>query len=270
MQTQVLVDQVVTITVEFRDFTNQGTGELVPMASVEVSIDGLNATPDYLPEIDATEVIPGVYSYEWTPTTTGEYVISFKGTTGDANITIVDEFFTVVSTLTESTVSLGRDYEYVFMAGVAPLYVDPEEIRAIYPAVDIIDAIEYIHRYSLEVEKMTGGLVPDLLAQQYVYAATLCSLSRIFDDAANPALLDEQTIVLGDLTVDRGDSDTRSSGGLNRGTARTWCELAAAYRRELLSQFTNMRSIVKGTRYTNPMPRRQLKHHYRAHDFREF
>lgn len=263
MATQVLVDQLTTITVEFRDVSSQGTGELVDMAVVEVSIDSIAATPDFdSPNIDATEEFPGVYSYEWTPDTEGSFVVRFRGSTEGGDITLVEEFFDVVSSLTSGGgTALGSTVEFSFIGGISPIYVDPEEILSIFPAADPVDVTEAIHRFSLEADKILGPNILEipLLAIDFVKHSVLCYLSRTIGDAESAGV--EETITLGDLSISKGSSSASSSGALNRANAGTWCELAALFRQELIRSHRGMKGVVRGRKHRNPMPPRHLRDH---------
>ncbi len=152
-----------------------------------------------------------------------------------------------------------------FTGVLDPFYLDPAEVHIIYPDANQIEIAELIWKYSEEVmsiEKLdntkTPPDVPSYLGLEYIQAATACSLSRIYDDVSGG---NEFSFALGDLSVQNRAYPKQS---VNRGNATTWCEYAAAIRKEMVANKVGMKAVSKGKGGgDNPhlIPARKLKYY---------
>lgn len=257
----VLLGDTVRLTVSFRDWSSSSeTGSYVNPTSVNGFI--LDKDMVTLSTFSPTNVSLGTYRYDWTPSVVGTYNIKFVGTFADGTTDTVLELFEVKSTgytSTFATKTIGDTDQYLyFMPALSPVYLDPDEILAIYPDASPIEVNEFIYIYSAETDAILGGatVAKTTTAYEYIKAATLCSLSKIYDLASG----DISSITLGDLAVtNRSFPKSRVS----RGTASSWCELAAALREELISKSggVGFKSVLKGDAYVNPIPTRALRRH---------
>lgn len=159
-------------------------------------------------------------------------------------------------TATPSSESLGAAQEIVFATDATPLYVDPSEFIDYYSDLTLVEALELVHIRSVEVKKFFDGNDDDLpfIAYEYIRAAVHCALARRYDYSVGGG---QESLTLGDLKISR---QAPQSGRINRGNAGTPCELAAILRDELVRiGGARMRSVVTGSNYKNPMPKRHLK-----------
>lgn len=203
----------------------------------------------------------GIYYVLWTPDELGMFSIEFTGEiTGSPDMTITREVHVLAF-----EASLLNDIELNFIAELPTILVDPEELMAFYPDASKVEVAEMIYRYSEEVYSMLGrdADIP-LVAYEYVKAATLCALSRIYDYTFSG---DASSLSLGDLKISNQSFPRQQ---INRANAASWCELAAVLREELLRGEANIKSVTKGTRYTNPMPKRGLRSYYGGNGRRSF
>lgn len=257
MPTYIAVDSTVTITVVFRNWnSDEDYGDIVIPDSVDVSIYRNDATALYLSG-PATAQSDGSFTYTWTPSEIGEYTIDFVGTFNvDNSTTVITEDFTVA---TESlyTERLDDEQELVFAVDATPLYIDPETLLTYFSEATALEVMELVHKYSLEVQKIFKDKELPAVAYEYIEAATLCSLARVYDEALGGQ---ETSFTLGQLQV----TDRRNSRGpLTRGSASNWCELAAALRIEMRRTSSgSVKGVVRGSKLRNPMPQRHLKDVY--------
>lgn len=166
-------------------------------------------------------------------------------------IIVADSLPTDAATAT----TLGGSHTVLFAGVIDPLYVNPDELTAIFPDALPVEIAEQIFFVSLEVKDMLSiadDNYPSWIALDYIKAAAACSLSKIYDTEDG----EEQTVRLGDFTVTNRSFPKRI---VNRGTANTWCELAAALRTELLRSSTGLRGVIEGDKLINPIPVRKLK-----------
>lgn len=158
---------------------------------------------------------------------------------------------------TPSQCTMLSDIELLYCGVLNPMYIDIDEISAIFTEAGNVEIAENIHYFSLEVKNLLG-LEEDVteipfVAMEYIKAATSCSLEKIYATGSGFSM----SFTLGDLTVNK----PKSSGTLNRGTATSWCELASILRSELLSSTSRggFRSVVRGSKYENPIPIRKIR-----------
>lgn len=247
MAVPIYVNQTQQITVTFYGFLGEDVDpEPEDPTTVEVRIYNTDTTPDTLLDTvtpdggDST----GQFVYLWTPTTTGNFNVQFFGEFFDSSTDVVNNFFTVYED-TNAPISntLEADQTILYLGVLDPMYLDPAEIQLIFPDATNVEISELIHQFSLEVkkiEKLQDDEDPSYTGLEYIYAATCCSLSRIYDDISAGS---EASFRLGDLEVsNRGTSKTT----VNRGNATSWCELAAALRAELLANNVGLKRLSKG------------------------
>ena len=161
-----------------------------------------------------------------------------------------------VSTPTEY--SMISDVELTYCGVLDPMYIDVDELAAIYTDAGNVEIAENIHYFSKEVYKLLGlneepTEVP-FVAIEYIKAAAACSLDKIYSVSSGFVT----SFTLGDLTVNRPKSGSKS---LNRGNANSWCELASVLRGEILSSSSRggFRGVVKGDKLLNPIPVRKIR-----------
>lgn len=272
MSTVVYLGDTVRVSVVFRDFE----GELEdPVTLVGKIIElPMSATPNVLFETFApVKTGIGQYYFDYTPTATGDLLARYVATFSDSSTDTVDQDIVVVDLTTDADMDgipdylqvgqedLGEDFVLEFAAGLDPLYCAPDQLQLIFPDATLLEVAEYIHLHSIEVRDMLNlqeGEMPDTLICEYIEAAAACDLSRIYS-ATDGMSFGGETVRLGDLSVSNLPGGAAAGGGLNRGSASTWCELAAALRKELLFNSTNGKPFVHGSAYCNPIPERKIR-----------
>lgn len=258
MANTVVVDETVRVSVTFHDWGSGSTSVIDPQS---VAVDILDSTEQRTVAVEtAVRESPGVWYYDWTPTSLGRFYIEFKGFFADGQTSLVREDLDVVTyqaPISTTTETLEQDYEFTFFTSLSPLYVDPEELLLVYPDATIAEATEAVVRFSLEVQSLLANPQdqPPPRAVEYVRAASLCTLARVHDAAMSGM---ETTFTLGDLTVKNGSSSRGSVAGSGLGN---WCEQAAALRKEMLrtAGTAGMRAVLKGANYRNPIPHRYIR-----------
>lgn len=257
----VIVGETIKMTVVFYGW-NSATSEKYVKDPVTVDLDVLTdlsaATPTVLHHQSAPKIAFGTYYYEWTPSAIGNYRIRFLGTFEDASTDVINQDFEVSLTgVATSTERLGVDSTIYFAGIIDPLYIDPEELKPLFPEATDLEIAEQIHLYSQEVKtmlKLQDDEVPPFGALEYIKAASACSLDRIYGLGTGANV----SFTLGDLSINRTGG---GRGAVSRATATTWCELAAVLRAELLSLSSRggLRAVVKGSKYVNPIPVRKIR-----------
>lgn len=252
---------IVRIRVSFHDWAaiDDDGGALVDPASVTGSIkdSDLVTLSSFTPIRESL----GVFYYDWTPNALGDFYVEFLGVYEDDSEDVIRDLFTVTTTSTseggQSEQSLGDNQYLNWMTELSPAYIDPDEVLAVYPDAYPLEALEFIGMFSNEVKDLLGlqdDEDPPFIALEYIRAATLCSLSRLYDVSSG----DGDLLTLGDLTIQQG----RSSGRIaNTANAKTWCELAYALRNQLYraASLTGIKAIEKGIAFPNPIPIRALR-----------
>ena len=244
MSNIVLVNDTVRIKVRFVD-TDPDTGLQVDVEPSTVQVSIYDAEDTLMITASAIESTASQYYYDFTPSTAGNYKVTFIGTFIDSSfITVNQQIY--VSTPTDEykpVITLRADETITFAPDVEPLYLNPEEILNFYPDATLLEIGEIVHYYSVEVKQInsyldtvTGADIP-FNALEYIKAATACELSRTY---AYGSPDDEMSIQLGDLTVvHKPISRTQ----IDRSSATTWCQLAAVIRREMLTHKTGPKNV---------------------------
>lgn len=220
-----------------------------------------NATPETFP---VTRQSAGLYEGVWSTSTQGRFKVEVTGNYTNPLIEdiLYEKYFLIgdVNTLYD----LDSSYLITMLGILTPLYVDPEEILHLYPAGDIVEITEIIHRKSLELEDRVGQtniLSLTMTQHDFIIAATMCELSRIYGltNGGLNGFNSVDSFTLGDLEVQKGAGGGRvSSGSYDIGNALTWCELAGKLKKELLHAEGNFRPVVAGSIYDSPVPTREL------------
>lgn len=247
MATSVLVNDTVRIKVKFVD-TNPSTGGQVPVnpTAVVVTIKKSDETIVTTQNITTSgKISDSEYYYDFTPSAADTYKITFVGNlSGGTSITVNQQLY--VSTSTDEykpTITLKTDETITFAPDISPLYLDPEQLKAYFPEAPLLEIGEAIYNYSLEIKSIyslnndaTGEKLPHT-ALEYIKAATACDLSRTYSYGGD----DDVSVQLGDLTV-----TTRNlpRSEITRGNATTWCQIAAALRKEMLAGKTGPKGMV--------------------------
>lgn len=256
------VNETIRLKVTFYEWDDsQEPEDIEDPVSVVYSIYDDAATPGLILTGTPLRESAGVYYYDWTPDTAGSYTFNFTATFADDSVDVVTSHLTVLATGASVQGALYAD-EIIPFAGVFdPMLIDPEELSSVFPDAPASEIAEQIYFASLEVVAITGidldSTSATYLMLDYVKAAAACALSRTFDYATG----DEQSVRLGDLDVVNRVFPKNSA---NRSNATTWCELAAALRKELIYENTGARAVVHGGSYDSPIPNRDLRNFSRG------
>jgi hypothetical protein len=261
----VLVNDTVRIKVKFVDkdpLTGSQT-EVSPL-SVSVTIFDSNNVPVSPTPTSAVQITSSQYYYDFIPNLAGEYKVTFVGTLPDSkNITVNQALY--VSTPTEEykpTITLKADETIAFAPSLRPLYIDPETIKIYFPDVPLLEIGELIHGFSHEVNTIFGIMDPNLdpttvvegdspnpvnilsryginpyTVFEYIQASVLCRLTKIYGFGGD----DELSLELGDFKVTNRNTP-RSN--ITRANATTWCQVAAALRKEIIAKKVGLRSVL--------------------------
>ena len=239
----VLVNDRVRIKVKFVDVDN-ATGLQIAVAPIGVSVSVLKSDNTQVISTSATMLTASEYYYDFTPTVPDTYKIVFIGNiSGGTSITVNQQLY--VSTSTDEykpVITLKSDQIVTFAADVDPLFLNPEELKAYYPEASLLEIGELVHYHSSEVKSVYGfnesnpssGI--NFISLEYIKAACACDLSKTYSYGGD----DDMSVQLGDLTVTARNFPRAS---INRGNAVTWCQLAAAYRKEMLAAKTGPKGI---------------------------
>lgn len=254
------------LTATFLDF-NPETGEEVPISADSVtgyiykfnpSTEVYDLTGNFTPIFMGS----GVYYHDWVPGSNGKFKIIFEAVV-QLTETVLDTRVFYVGDLNPE-VTLGANKTYYFLGELHPLYISPEEILQYYPSGNAVEITEYIYWASKELEKIVGKTdITDLtpLMHDYLVASVLCRLSRIYvvgNDMMGSSTGD--SFQLGDLQVSsQTGGRTGSSSVDNLAEAGTWCELAALLQSRLNRGSANLKAVVKGSNFKNPIPERHLR-----------
>jgi len=229
-----------------------------PVTVVFTITDNEAASPGVIVNTTPTRSSQGVYYYDWTPSAEGSYTVTFVGAFDDGSVDIVSEDFEVLGVGEEAadSESLLSDETFSFAGVITPLCVSPDELLVSFPDALEVDIAEAIWRASEEINGVldieAGTCSTNLSVLEYIKAAAACDLSRTFGTGIG----NESEVTLGDLTVKYSGG---GGGNVNRATASTWCEIAAALRKEIILVLTQSKTFVKGSAYQNPIPIRKLR-----------
>ena len=245
MSSSVLVNDTVRIKVKFVD-VDPSTGEQqsVSPSSVLVNIEEADGH-DVVSNAYATAINSSEYYYDFTPSNPGQYTVTFNGIMADTSQIVVSQNLYVSDFDSEyrPTATLKSDETIIFAPDIQPLYVDPEELLSFFPDASLLEIGELIHHYSLEMKEIFNlqdtedGSGISFTAAEYIKASACCELSRTYGFGGD----DELSLKLADLSI-TNRSNPRNS--INRGNATTWCQIAAALRKELMASRVGMRSVV--------------------------
>jgi hypothetical protein len=249
----VLVNDTVRIKVKFID-TDPNTGEQVDISPVLVTVTVYNSDDEVVTTSTATAVSGSTsdYYYDFTPTLIGEYKITFVGSFADSTYITVNQSLYVSSQTVEykPTVTLSADEIISFGADIEPLYLDPEAVQVIFPDATKLEIAELIHNISHEINSIFGitasttdpmsvieGYGSSTYAvAEYIRASACCQLTRIYGFGGD----DELSVQLADLQITNRNTP-RSN--ITRSNATTWCQVAAALRKEILTKRVGIRGV---------------------------
>jgi len=231
----VLVNDTVRIKVRFVDI-DSSTGEQVDVSPTLVAVRVYDSDNVQIINTTATSLTASQYYYDYTPSEAGEYRVTFIGTMPDTTyITVNQQLY--VSTPTDEykpVITLGHEEIITFAPDVDPLYLNPEELQSYFPEASLMEIGEIVHFYSLEVKQLYSyndditGADLNFTTLEYIKAATACELSRTYSYGGD----DDVSISLGDLSI---SSRSLPRSQITRGNATTWCQIAAALRKEMLT-----------------------------------
>lgn len=238
----VLVNDSVRLKVKFLDQGDGGAQVEADIVSVQVLIK--NADAEIIVNTSATLLSGSEYYYDFTPIEAGTYTVTFTGTTESGN-SIVSKLTLYANSSTtdyEPSVTLRADETIIFAPDLSPLYLDPEELVAIFPDASLIEIGEMIYRYSLEIKEIyslngdeDGSTLPFIILE-YIKAAAACELSRTYGFGGD----DELSLKLADLEITNRSAPRTVA---TRSNATTWCQIAASLRREVLAKKVSMRGV---------------------------
>lgn len=239
----VLVNDTIRIKVKFIDI-NASTGEQISVTPNSVTAEIKKDDGTLVVSTAPTALSGSEYYYDFTPTTPDTYKIKFIGyMSGGTTITVNQQLY--VSTSSDEykpTITLKADEIMTFAPDVTPLYLSPEEILPLFPEASLIEIGELIHFHSLEVETIYGikntyeASKLAYAALEYIKAAVACDLSRMYNYGGD----DDVSVTLADLTVTARNIPRTT---ISRGNAVTWCQIAAALRKEMLAMKTGARGM---------------------------
>jgi hypothetical protein len=232
---RVVVSDTVRITVKFKDIDADGTEIALSLASnPQVIIK--NAANTTVNSGTSSQISSSVFYYDYTPTVAGAYTVKFTGLLANSNSVVVEQKLYVSSTVEEyqPTIILKSDESITFAPDVTPLYLDPESLLAYFPDASLLEIGEIIYNYSTEVKAIYNLLDAEdgsnlsFTVLEYIKAATACELSRTYGLGGD----DEMSLTLGDLSI---TNKSIPRNRVTRDNATTWCQIAAALRKEMLA-----------------------------------
>lgn len=244
MSNSLLVNDTVRIKVKFVDI-NSSTGEQVEVSPVAVSVSIEDAEDSVVSSGPATPITSSEYYYDFTPTEPGQYSIIFTGTMANSTQIVVKQniYVSDVDVDYRPSATLKSDEVISFAPDIAPLYIDPEEVLIYFPDASLLEIGELIHNYSLEIKSIFNlqdiddGSELNFTIQEYIKASACCELSRTYGFGGD----DELSLKLADLSITNRSNPRQS---VNRGNATTWCQIAAALRKEIMAKRVGMRAVV--------------------------
>lgn len=231
--TDVLIgDEVrVNITLKYIDETGQLVG--VDPDEVRLTVKKDNDTIIIDNQLALTSG-DDVYFYDFTPNEIGEYLSIFTIYILNSPPFIIQQKIYVSSSSASRrpTATLKNDEIIIFGTELTPLYIDPESLLPLFPDASLLEIGEIVYNFSLEVKTILGLSADDAAlnfkATEYIRAAVACELSRTYAYGAD----DNVMLKLGDLTIENRVTPRNS---ISRDNASSWCQIAAALRKELLA-----------------------------------
>ena len=244
MLNSVLVNDTVRIKVKFVDI-NSSTGQQVEVSPSAVLVVIKNINDSIIVNTTATSITSSEYYYDFTPADPGQYEVIFTGVLADSTQIVVKQNLYVSDADVDyrPSVTLRSEEVVTFAPDIDPLYIDPEEILSFFPDASLLEIGELVHHYSLEVKSIFNlqdiddGSELNFTIQEYIKAAACCELSRTYGFGGD----DELSIKLADLSITNRSNPRQS---INRGNATTWCQIAAALRKEIVSKRVGMRAVI--------------------------
>jgi len=242
MPEAIYVNDTVRIKVKFSDFDSNGNS--VDLEPVSVTVDIFKSDETQVVDSVASSLSSSLFYYDFTPTSADTYSIKFSGLLDNGSTVIVQQTLYVSSSTVEykPTQTLGTDETIVFAPDVEPLYIDPDEILPYFPDATLLEIGEMVHIYSQEVKKLyklrDDQDVSELpiIVYDYIKAAVACDLTRTYGFGGD----DEVSISLGDLSINNRNVPRNT---VTRDNASTWCQIATALRKELISAKVGPRAM---------------------------
>lgn len=242
MPEAIYVNDTVRIKVKFSDFDSNGNP--VDLEPVSVAVDIFKSDETQVVDSTASSLSSSLFYYDFTPTSADTYSIKFSGLLDNGSTVIVQQTLYVSSSTVEykPTQTLGTDETIVFAPDVEPLYIDPDEILPYFPDATMLEIGEMVHIYSQEVKKLYKlrddqdvNELP-IIVYDYIKAAVACDLTRTYGFGGD----DEVSISLGDLSINNRNVPRNT---VTRDNASTWCQIATALRKELISAKVGPRAM---------------------------
>jgi hypothetical protein len=231
---RVVVSDTVRVTVKFKDIDSNGLEVELSPSTVSVTIK--NSSGATIISTSATSATSSIYYYDYTPTIADTYTVKFTGVLSNGNTVVVEQklYVSSVSEEYQPTIILKNDETITFAPDVDPLYLDPESVLAYFPDASMLEIGEIIYNYSTEVKAIYNLLDTEdgsnlsFTVLEYIKAATACELSRTYGLGGD----DEMSLTLGDLSI---TNKSIPRNRVTRDNATTWCQIAAALRKEMLA-----------------------------------
>jgi hypothetical protein len=231
---RVVVSDTVRVTVKFKDIDSNGLEVELSPSTVSVTIK--NSSGATIISTSATSATSSIYYYDYTPTIADTYTVKFTGVLSNGNTVVVEQklYVSSVSEEYQPTIILKNDETITFAPDVDPLYLDPESVLAYFPDASMLEIGEIIYNYSTEVKAIYNLLDAEdgsnlsFTVLEYIKAATACELSRTYGLGGD----DEMSLTLGDLSI---TNKSIPRNRVTRDNATTWCQIAAALRKEMLA-----------------------------------
>lgn len=242
MAEAIYINDTVRIKVKFSDFDSNG--DPIDLEPVSVAVDIFKSDNTQIVDALASSLSSSLFYYDFTPTSADTYSIKFSGLLDSGGTVIVQQTLYVSSSTVEykPTETLGTDEIIVFAPDVEPLYIDPDEILPYFPDATMLEIGEMVHIYSQEVKKLyklrDDQDVSELpiIVYDYIKAAVACDLTRTYGFGGD----DEVSISLGDLSINNRNVPRNT---VTRDNASTWCQIATALRKELISAKVGPRAM---------------------------
>lgn len=249
----VLVNDKVRIKVRFVDI-DPITSDQIDIIPLSVSVKVIDSESVELVSIPnlTTKISDSEYYYDFVRSIAGEYTVVFTGIVPDSKtITVSQQIY--VSSATKDyrpTITLREDEIITFAPDIYPLYVDPESIRPVFPDSSLVEIAEIIHGFSHEINSIFGITSATInpmtvienygtstfAVSQYIRASTICELTRIYGYGGD----DELSVELADLKITNRNTPRNN---ITRSNATTWCQIAAALRKEIITKRVGIRAV---------------------------
>lgn len=201
----------------------------------------------------------------------GIYTAVWSGIVHTVTVVGTEEFNVIAAGATNpgtgSDQTLETQQFITFGGDISPVCIDPDELVGFFPEANYLEITEALRNATIDLQyvlKIKEDECPlDPMVDEYIKAAAACALSKVHGHGTLSGPGGDTTNVhLGDFEVQKVPSSTSVATSRSKilpENALTWCELAGALRLEIIMRSVGFRSIVKGRRFNNPIPRRHYQ-----------